>query len=69
MCKTTKIIIYKIVTLAVVLYGCDTRSLTIREEQGAKVFKNKVVGRIFGPKTNEVIGGWRKLHNEEHYNL
>jgi hypothetical protein len=49
----------------VVLYGCETWSLTIREEHGLRVFENKVLRRIFGPKRDEVTGGWRKLHNEE----
>jgi hypothetical protein len=49
----------------VVLYGCKTWSLTLREEHKLRVFENKVWRRIFGPKRNEVTGGWRKLHNEE----
>jgi hypothetical protein len=48
-----------------VLYGCDTWSLTLREEHNLKVFENRVLRRIFGPKRDEVTGGWRKLHNEE----
>jgi len=51
--------------VAVVLYGCETWSLTLREERGLRVFENRVLRRIFGPKWNEVIGEWRKLHNEE----
>jgi hypothetical protein len=53
----------------VVLYGCETWSLTIREERRLKVFDNRVLKRIFGLKRDEVIGGWRKLHNEQLYNL
>jgi hypothetical protein len=49
----------------VVLYGCETWPLTLREEHRLKVFENKVLGRIFSPKRNEVTGGWIKLHNEE----
>jgi hypothetical protein len=49
----------------VVLYGCETWSLTLREEHRLKVFENRVLRRIFGPKRGEVTGGWRKLHNEE----
>jgi hypothetical protein len=49
----------------VVLYGCETRSLTLREEHRLRVFENRVLRRIFGPKRVEVTGGWRKLHNEE----
>jgi hypothetical protein len=51
--------IYKTIILPVVLCGCETWSLTLR------VFENKVLRRIFGPKRDEVTGGWRKLHNEE----
>jgi hypothetical protein len=53
----------------VVLYGCETWSLTLREEHGLRAFQNRVVKRIFGPKRDEVIGGWRKLHNEELHSL
>jgi hypothetical protein len=49
----------------VVLYGCETWSLTVREEHRLRVFKNRVLRRIFGPKRYEVTGEWRKLHNEE----
>jgi hypothetical protein len=51
------------------LYGCETWSLTLREEHRLRVFKNKVLRRIFGPKRNEVTGGWRKLHSEELHDL
>jgi len=49
----------------VVLYGCETWSLTLREECGLRVFENRVLRRIFGPKRDEVTGEWRKLNNEE----
>jgi len=49
----------------VVLYGCETRSLTLREERRLRVFENRVLRRIFGPKRDEVTGEWRKVHNEE----
>jgi hypothetical protein len=49
----------------VILYGCKTCSLTLREEHRLRVFENKVLRRIFGPKRDEVTGEWRKLHNEE----
>jgi hypothetical protein len=49
----------------VVLYGCETWSLTLREEHGLRIFENRVLRRIFGPKRDEVTGEWRKLHNEE----
>jgi hypothetical protein len=51
--------------LPVVLYGCETCSLTLREEYIPRVFENRVLRRMFGPKRDEIIGGWRKLHNEE----
>jgi hypothetical protein len=51
--------------LPVDLYGCETWSLTIREESRLKVFENRMWWRIFGPKRYEVTGEWRKLHNEE----
>jgi hypothetical protein len=53
----------------VVLYGCETWSLTLREEHRLRVFENKVLRTIFGPKKNEIVGGWRKQHNEELHNL
>jgi hypothetical protein len=53
----------------VVLYGCETWSLTLREENRLRVFENRVVWRIFGPERDEVTGGWRNLHNEELHNL
>jgi hypothetical protein len=49
--------------LLVVLYGCETLSLTFREEYRLRVFENRVLKRIFGPKMVEVIGEWRRLHN------
>jgi hypothetical protein len=61
--------IYKTIILPVVLYGCETWSLTLREEHRLKVFENKVLRRIFEPKRDEVVGGWRKLHNEELHDL
>jgi hypothetical protein len=45
--------------------GCETWSLRVREEQRLRVFENRVLRSIFGPKRDEVTGGWRKLHNEE----
>jgi hypothetical protein len=49
----------------VVLYECETWSLTLREEHRLRVFGNRVLRRIFGPKRDEVMGEWRKLQNEE----
>jgi hypothetical protein len=63
--RNVKIKIYKTIILFVVLYGCETLSLTLREEHRSRVFENRVLRRIFGPKRYEVTGGWRKLHNEE----
>jgi len=51
--------------LPVVLYGCETWSLTLREERKLRVFENMVLRRIFGPRMDEVTGKWRRLHNEE----
>ena len=55
--------------LPVVLYGCETWSLTLREERRLRVLENRVLRRVFGPKRDEVTGEWRKLHNEEHRDL
>jgi hypothetical protein len=64
-----KIKIYKTIILPVVLYGCETWSLTLREKHRLRVFENRVLRRIFRPKRDEVTGGWRKLHNEELHGL
>jgi hypothetical protein len=65
--KSVKIKIYRIIILPNVLYGCESWSLTLREESSLRVFENKVLGRIFGPKRDEVIEEWRRLHNHELY--
>jgi len=57
--------IYGTIILPVVLYGCETWSLTLREERKLRVFENKVLRRIFGPRRDEVTGEWRRFHNEE----
>jgi hypothetical protein len=67
--KNVKVRIYKTIILPVFLYGCETWSLTLREEPKLRVFENRVLRRIFGPKRDGVTGGWRKLHNEELHNL
>jgi hypothetical protein len=67
--KNIKIKIYRIIILHVVLYGCETWSLTLREERRLKVFENRVLRRVFGPKREEVTREWRKLQNEELYDL
>jgi hypothetical protein len=51
------------------LYGCETWSLTLREKHRLRVFENKVLRKIFGPKRDEMTGGWRKVHNEELHNV
>jgi hypothetical protein len=67
--ENVKIRIYKTIILPVVLYRCETWSLTLREEHRLRVFESGVLRRIFGPKRDEVTGGWRKLHNEELHSL
>ena len=57
-----KIKIYRTIILPVVLYGCETWSLTVREERRLRVFENRVLRRVFGPKMDEVTREWRKLH-------
>jgi len=63
--KNIKIKVYITIILPVVLYGCETWSLTWREERRLRVFENRVLKRIFGPKRDEVTGEYRTLHNEE----
>jgi hypothetical protein len=67
--KNIQIIIHKTLILPVVLYGCETWSLALREEHAlnTRIFENRTLRRIFGPKRNEMVGGWRKLHNEFHH--
>ena len=60
-----KIRVYRTIILPVVLYECETWSLTLREERKLRVFENKVLRRIFGPRRDEVTGELRRLHNEE----
>jgi hypothetical protein len=67
--SNVKVRIYKTIILPVLFYGCETWSLTLREEHRLRVIENRVLGRIFGPKRVEVTGEWRKLHNEELHNL
>ena len=63
--KNLKIKVYRIIILPVVLYGCETWSLTLREERRLRVFENRVLRRIFGSERDEVTREWRKPHNEE----
>jgi hypothetical protein len=62
--KNLTIRIHKTIILSVVLYGCKTWSLALRGEHKLRVFENRVLKRIFGEKRDEVMGGWKKLHNE-----
>jgi hypothetical protein len=57
--------IYRTIILPEVLYGCETWSLTVREECRLRVFENRVLRNIFGPKRDEVTGEWRKLYNTQ----
>jgi hypothetical protein len=61
--KTLRIKVYSTVILSV-FYGCETWSLTLREDRRLRVFENRVLRRVFGPKRDEVTGEWRKLRNE-----
>jgi hypothetical protein len=61
--------IYKTIILPVVFYGCKTWSLTLRKDHRLRVFENRVLRRIFGPKRDEITVEWRKLHNGELHNL
>jgi len=56
---------YRTIILPVVLYWCETWSVALNEVRRLSVFENRVLGRIFGPKRDEVTREWRKLHNEE----
>jgi hypothetical protein len=67
--KNIKIKIYRILILPVVLYGCEAWSVTLRKEHRLRTFENRVLRKIFGPKRDEVTGEWRRLHNEELYDL
>jgi hypothetical protein len=67
--KNVKIRIYKTIILPVIFYGCETWSRASREEHRLRVFENRVLRRLFGPKRAEVTGSWRKLHNVELHNL
>jgi hypothetical protein len=67
--KNTKVRAYRTIILPVVLYGCGTWPLALREEQRLKMFENRVLRRIFGPKRGEATGEWRRLHNEKLHDL
>ena len=63
--KNLKMKIYRTIILPVALYGCETWSLTLREERRLRVFENRVLRRVLRPKRDEVTAKWRKLHNQE----
>jgi hypothetical protein len=69
MSRNVKVKINKKIILSVVLYGCETWSLILRKEHRLRVFANRVLRRILGPKRDEVTGEWRKLQNGELHNL
>jgi len=62
-------VLYRIIILCVVLYGCEIWSLALREACRLKRFKNRVLRRIFWPKKDNITGEWRRLHSEELYDL
>jgi hypothetical protein len=66
MSKNLNIKIHRTIIQPVVLYGCETWSLTLWKELRLRVFENRVLRRILGPKRDEVTGEWRKLHEELH---
>ena len=63
--KNLKIKIYRNTILPAVLYRCETWSLTLREERKLRVFENRMLRKIFGPRRDEVTGEWKRLHNEK----
>jgi hypothetical protein len=67
--KSVRIAIYKIIILPEVLYECETLSLTLREKHRLRLFENRVLRQIFGPKRDEVAGGWIKLRSDGFHNL
>jgi hypothetical protein len=67
--KSLKIKIHRLTIFPVVLFGFETWSLTLREENRLKVFENEALRRLFGPKRDDVTWEWRKLHNEEFYDM
>jgi hypothetical protein len=67
--RNVNVKIYKTTILPVVLYGCETWSLTLIEEHRLRVFENRVLRGIYGPKRDEITGEWRKLHNVEFHDL
>jgi hypothetical protein len=66
--KNVKIKIHTTIILPVVLYGCETWSLKLKEEHRLRVSENRMLRRIFGPKREKLTGGWSKFHDEELHN-
>jgi hypothetical protein len=69
LCRNVKVKIYKAIILPVVLYGCETWSVTLMVEHRMRVSEYRVLRGIFGPKRAEVTGEWRKLHSGELHNM
>jgi hypothetical protein len=67
--RNVKVKIYKTIILPDILYGCETWSLTLREENRLRMFENRVLTRTFGPNGDYVMGEWRQLHSGELHNL
>jgi hypothetical protein len=67
--ENVKIKMYKTINVHVVLYGCETWSLILKEDHRQRVFEKRVLRGIFGPRNDEIMGGWRKLHNDGLYNF
>ena len=67
--RKLKLKIYRTVILPVILYGCESWSTTVADEQKLRVFENKILRKIYGPKRDEMTGEWRRLHNEELHGL
>jgi hypothetical protein len=67
--RNVRVKIYKTIILPVVLYVCKTWSLILRKEHTLRVFEDRILRRIFGPKRDEATGEWRKLHNEQLHSL
>jgi hypothetical protein len=62
--KNIKIEIYRIMILRVVLYGCKTWSLTLREERRLRMFENRLLGKIYGPTRDRISEEWKRKHNK-----
>jgi hypothetical protein len=69
MSKHAKIRIHETIIFSLVLYGCETWYLTLREEHRVRVFESRLLSRMFGQKRDEIIGNWRKLHSEDLHKL